>query len=89
MKITLDVDMENNEGTSAPWWIIIDPRQNLRVSREACHNIASMITGPFFSRDKAQMFLDATRYNFSPHAVVYCCSGYYSREYKEQLRGEE
>lgn len=86
MKITIDVDMENNEGTSEPWWIIIDPRQNMSTQCDACHNIAGMVTGPFFSRQEAQEFLNATRYNFGTNAVVYCASGYYSKQYKQAIR---
>ena len=86
MKITIDVDIENNEGTESPWWIILDPKQNFNTNERGVHAIASMITGPFFSRAKAQLFLERTRYNFSQHAKVYCHSGYYSRDYKEAIR---
>jgi hypothetical protein len=84
--IKLDVDLENNEGTESPWWIIIDPQQNLSKQRDACHNIAHMITGPFFSREDAQNHLDARRYNFGPNAVVYCHTGYYSWKYKQAIK---
>lgn len=33
MKIEIDVDTENNEGTHAPYWLIIDP-VNGRVAQE-------------------------------------------------------
>lgn len=85
MKITLDVS-EKNEGTSYPWWLIIDPEQNLSKDERAIYNIAGMITGPFFSRDSAQNFLNATRYNFSKHAVVYCHSGGYSDEWVKAVK---
>lgn len=81
MNITLTVS-EENEATSYPWWIIVDPRQSFRCNP---HEIASMITGPFFSRKEAQDFLDATRYNFSKRAVVYCASGHNSRQYREAI----
>ena len=88
MIIQIAVDTENNEGTSSPWWMIIDPRQSMSTKKEACHDIAAMITGPFFSRASAQAFLDATRYNFGPNAVVYCASGCYSREYENAIKKE-
>ena len=86
MRIELEVS-EKNEGTESPWWIIIDPRQNLETKREqALYNIAFMITGPLFSRESAQNFLDRTSYNFSKQAKVYCHSGYYSEQYKSACR---
>lgn len=73
----------DNEGTRAPWWIIIDPKQNFTID----HNrIASMITGPFFSRPDAEEFLQRTRYNFSKHARVFCHSGCYSKKYENLCR---
>ena len=66
----------DNEATRAPYWMIVDPKQNMQCD---VHWFASMITGPFFSREDAQNFLTATRYNFGPRAVVYCLSGHNSR----------
>lgn len=86
MKITIDVDVENNEGTSSPWWLIIDPQQNMSKRREACHNVAGMITGPFFSRKEAQGHLDARRSAFGAGAVVYCLSGCWSGQYDDAMR---
>ena len=85
IKIELEVSKEN-EGTESPWWIIIDPRQNFNTNDNGLYAVASMITGPFFSRESAQEFLDRTHYNFSKNAKVYCHSGYYSDEYKSALR---
>ena len=85
MRIELEVSDEN-EGTESPWWSIIDPRQNMRTGQEACHNIAGMITGPFFSREAAQEHLETRRYNFGKNAVVFCHSGHWSRQYKEACR---
>lgn len=70
----------DNECTRAPWWSIIDPRQQFRCD---VHKTASMITGPFFSREDAEAFLKATRYNFGNHAEVYCHSGCYSKKYSD------
>ena len=85
MKITIDVS-DKNEATESPWWMIIDPRQNFGIDDQAIHDIASMITGPFFSRGEAQSFLEATRYNFGKNPRVFCASGYYSKQYKEAWR---
>lgn len=68
----------DNEGTRAPYWLILDPRQNMSCD---VHQMAGGITGPFFCREDAQAFLDATRYNFSDRAKVYCLSGHASRKY--------
>ena len=73
----------DNEATDSPYWIIIDPHQMFHCDE---HDVASMITGPFFSRTDAQNFLDKTRYNFSKHAIVFCHSGYNSRKYKDFYR---
>lgn len=82
MKLTLEVS-EENEGTSFPWWVIVDPRQNMDCDY---HAIAAMVTGPFFSREEAEAQLKATRYNYSKRAVVYCKSGCYSRQYQDKMR---
>jgi len=68
----------DNEATRAPYWLILDPKQNMSLDH---HWMGSMITGPFFCRKDAEDFLAATRYNFSKRAVVYCLSGYQSRKY--------
>jgi len=68
----------DNEGTRSPYWLILDPRQNMDCD---IHYLANMITGPFFSRKDAQNYLDTTRYNFSKRAKVYCHSGHQSEKY--------
>lgn len=73
----------DSEATESPYWLILDPRQMFRCN---VHELASMITGPFFCRKDAENFLKATRYNFSKHANVYCLSGYYSQKYKDLCR---
>ena len=67
-----------NEATRAPYWLILEPRQNMRCS---AHEMGFGITGPFFCREDAESFLAATRYNFSKKAVVYCLSGCHSQKY--------
>ena len=68
----------DNESTRSPYWLILDPRQMFRCD---VHELASMITGPFFSREDAQAHLDGRYYNFSKHAKVYCLSGCWSCKY--------
>ncbi len=86
VKITVTVDLENNESTESPYWLIIDPRQNFKVDCRGIHNIASMVTGPFFSRADAETHLKARRYAFSKNAKVFCHSGYRSMKYKKACR---
>ena|SRR3989338_2920217 len=86
LKITVTVSGKH-EGNDSPWWLIIDPRQNFYTCQEhGVHNIANMITGPFFSRESAQAHLTARRYAFGKNACVFAHSGYYSNEYKEAIR---
>lgn len=68
----------DNEGTRTPYWLILDPSQNMRCS---IHEMAGGITGPFFCREDAENFLASTRYNFSKKARVYCLSGHNSYKY--------
>ena len=72
----------DNEGTMAPYWLIIDPELiDNESSGDAIHQIASAITGPFFSRADAEGYLSACHYRFSTEAGVYCHSGHASRKY--------
>jgi len=82
-QITETLKAAGNEATNAPYWLILDPKQNMECN---IHALAGQITGPFFSRKDAQEFLEATRYNFGTRAVVYCHSGCYSRKYLEYCR---
>ena len=77
---------ENNEGTSAPYWIIIDPKQNFETGNQGLHNIAFMISGVFFSRETAEAYLQARRHAFSKNAGVYCHSGRHSLEWVEAVK---
>ena len=92
-EITLQVDLEHPEATDSPYWLIIDPSQNFRTDGSGVHAIASMITGPFFSRVVAESHLSHRKYAFSRNARVYCLSGYPSSQYKsacrEAMRGVE
>ena len=86
MKIEIEVS-EDNEGTAAPWWLIVDPKQNMDCSHAAV--AMGMITGPYFSREAAEEYLRRTRYNFSKRAVVWCSSGCYSEEYLMAIKRAE
>jgi hypothetical protein len=69
---------KDSEFTAYPFWLIINPKQMLKPD---CHTVAGMITGPFFSRESAQNHLETRRYAFGKNAVVYCCSGYWSKDF--------
>lgn len=69
---------QDPESTSYPYWVIVDPTQNMGKDVDVA---AAQITGVFFSRADAEDFLIRTRYNFSPRAAVYCMSGCYSEEW--------
>lgn len=86
MKITVDVDLENNEATAEPYWLIIDPKQNLSMSLSVA---ASQITGPFFSREEAENNLRYRAHHYSHRARVYCHSGCDTSEYKRAIRDAE
>jgi hypothetical protein len=89
MKIELEVS-EECEGTSYPWWMIVTPVQNLDKGRAGASRIAmGAITGPFFSRESAESYLKATRYNFGKGTVVWCASGHESREYRQAIDNAE
>ena len=68
----------NNEATRSPYWLILDPKQNMNCD---VYNLASQISGPFFSREDAENYLKSRCYNYSDRAVVFCHSGYYSKKY--------
>jgi len=69
-----------SEMTRSPYWLILDPEQNMVRD---IHAMAAQITGPFFCRKDAEEFLKATRYNFSDRAHAYCLSGCYSEKYNK------
>lgn len=85
MKIELDVSTKN-ECTASPYWLIIDPRQMMSPD---CHIVAGMITGPFFSREEADLHLKVKRHRFSKRAVVYCHSGCDAYQYDSAYRNSE
>ena len=84
MKIELEVSGKN-EATSYPWWMIVDPRQNFTTDERGLHNIAGMITGPFFSRAEADEMLSTRRHHYGPNAKVYCASAYATKVYRNAI----
>ncbi len=73
----------DHECTSCPYWLIIDPKQMMSPDP---HQVASMITGPFFSRESAESFLKHNDHRFSKKATVCCRTGIYSRLYEKFYR---
>lgn len=73
----------DNEATESPYWLILDPKQNMSCD---VYYLASQITGPFFCREDAEAHLKSRRYSFSDRAVVYCHSGYWSDKYRRLCR---
>lgn len=82
-EIIKTLSVSDNEITDSPYWLILDPRQNM-----CCEigNLASQITGPFFSREDAEAHLLRRNYSYSKRAKVFCLSGYWSDKYKEAYR---
>lgn len=70
----------DNEGSRAPYWLILDPSQNMRRD---IFDLASQISGPFFSRKSAQKYMDLCKHHYSDRARVFCHSGHYSRLYEK------
>jgi hypothetical protein len=68
----------NNEGTNAPYWLIIDTNGKSEIN--GFKEVVGMIYGPFFSREDATAYLKMSS-DFSEHAIVYCKSGYHSQKY--------
>lgn len=77
--ITLEVSLEN-EGTRAPYWLILDPRP---MRGGDVGRLAGMVTGPFFSRAAAERHLSRSRHNYGKEALVWCASGHESEAYAE------
>lgn len=86
VKIEIEVDLTDVEGTDSPYWLILDPRQNMSCD---IYHLSSQITGIFFSREDAERHLSSRRYAFSDRAAVFCCSGYWSHQYKTKIREAE
>lgn len=85
MKITLDIS-EQNESTSFPWWFIVNPHFGTTSNPE---NVASCVTGPFFSREEAENELKYRSYDYSKKAIVWCGSGYHTNSYRKAIQNGE
>lgn len=84
MSVKFEIEVSTlNEGTDSPYWLILDPRQMMSACVES---VASMITGPFFSREEAETHLKNRSHAFGKKAVVYCHSGYWAKQYKALWR---
>lgn len=70
----------DNEGTAAPWWAIILPRQ---IMRKSISQIANCVIGPFFSREDADNHRKSRIYEYGEDSGVWCFSGYYSGKYSD------
>jgi predicted metalloprotease len=73
----------DNEATSSPYWLILDPRQNMSCD---LYNLASQISGPFFCREDAKRYMENRPHHYSKNARVFCHSGHFSRKYEELCR---
>ena len=98
MKIELEIS-EKNEATDSPWWFLVDPQPLLNTMEgiadhgevpsadDIINTIAmSSIEGPFFSREKAEEYLNRRKYAYSVETIVWCGSGYHSDQYKNAIR---
>ena len=82
MKVTIELS-EDDEGTLYPWWLIVNPTQ--MMSPHVARVAMGMIDGPFFSRESAERYLLAHRYNYGKHAKVWCASGCHSCEWRNAI----
>lgn len=73
----------DNEGSDSPWWMVVDPAQNMSMDPAGT---AMRIEGPFFSRQSAEEYLQARRYAYGTRAVVWCASGYWSHKWRTLMR---
>ena len=82
MKIEIDIS-EDVEATASPYWLILDPKQNMGCD---IYQLASQITGPFFSREEAELVLKRRSHHYSDRARVFCHSGCYTYQYDKKCR---
>ena len=74
---------DKNESTAAPYWLILDPAQNMTCD---IYQLAGQITGPFFSREEAETNLSQRSHHYSGRARVFCHSGCYAYQYSSKCR---
>lgn len=97
LPVTVKVS-EKNEGTDAPWWVLIDPSMlremmvgvaehgEIPSADRILSAIAFSLEGPYFSREEAEGYLRSRPYAYSTSAKVWCHSGYRAEQYKTALR---
>lgn len=83
MELKIEVS-DQNEGTASPWWLIIDPSQNMECNASSI--AMEMLTGPFFSREEAELVLKQRSHHYSNRAVVWCLSGCYTYQYDKKYK---
>ncbi|HEJ7996842.1 TPA: hypothetical protein SMI16_002271 [Serratia liquefaciens] len=68
------------ECTDRPVWYVCDPRQMMSPTASSlCH----MFHGPFWSRERAEEFLENTSYRYGNKAQVFCKSLYHYPEMRK------
>lgn len=68
------------ECTDRPVWYVCDPRQMMSPTASSlCH----MFHGPFWSRERAEEFLENTSYRYGKKASVFCKSLYHYPEMRK------
>jgi len=84
------VRVPDAEGTAFPWWGIVDPDGMAHHTDDCAESgwpsrskVAHCITGPFFSREAAERYLDVKSYNFGERAGVWCFSGHSSQDWRK------
>jgi len=82
--VRIEIDVSTKcEFTAIPWWFIVDPRQNMSCD---LYTAARQITGPFFSREEGEAFLQRAKHHFSPRAAVWCHTGSDARQYAQAFQ---
>lgn len=85
MKVVLNVPREE-EGCRYPYWLIIDPWQNMGCTVEG---VTDKLKGPFFCRGAAERYLSKHGYQFSERVKIVCLSGEDSLQYKNAFCEED
>jgi hypothetical protein len=71
---------EKKDFTQSPWWVIVDPTRfksrlqtyDMEDAGDIVSLITSCISGPYFSRETAELYLKQVSHHFSKDAIVYC-----------------
>ncbi|MCE9886519.1 hypothetical protein [Obesumbacterium proteus] len=65
------------ECTDRPVWYVVNPSQMMSAKASS---VCSMFHGPFWSRERANEYLENTRYRYGDKVSVYCKSLYHYPE---------